>query len=350
MSDGFEIGSIVKDNLEFHAAELRKMPGIEGWLPARIPARIAEQLDERGRFIALDTVTTEIRFVTDARNIRLTLSAIKPEFGFERLEVRICYGDFEYQSHWLEPGKVTTLTFSPPPVLEKLKEKYLRRGPGIGFAPNVCRILSQRGGLIYCGIETFGHAVRPPEKSEKPAKTCLFYGSSITNSTLDGFPSVACRRLGVDLVNIGMSGACHLERCLADYLAGLKGWDLAVFELGINVLGWMKPEEFRSRADHLLSEFTAHHPEKPLVLLTVFLSPWRKGVAAEPSAEDQEGTFCEILRELYEKYRHRGNLHLLEGDGILDSPCLLGADFLHPKIFGHAVMGLNLAEKLKSLL
>ena len=350
MSDDFEIDSIVKDNLEFHAAELRKMPGVDGWLPARIPAHIAEQMDERGRLLAMDTATTEIRFVTDARNIRLTLSAVKPEFGFERLEVRSFFGDFECQSHWLEPGRITTLNLSPPPTLGKLKEGYLRRGPGIGFAPNVCRILSQRGGLIYCGIETFGHAVRPPEKSEKPAKTCLFYGSSITNSTLDGFPSVACRRLGVGLVNLGLSGACHLEPCLADWMAGLKGWDLAVFELGINVLGWMEPEEFRSRVDHLLNVFTARHPEKPLVLLTVFLSGWRNEAVAEPPEEDRDGIFCEILRELYGQYRNRGNLHLIEGGDILDSPDLLGADFLHPKIFGHAVMGLNLAEKLKALL
>ena len=350
MNDDFEIDSIVKDNLEFHAAELRKMPGVEGWLPARIPAYIAEQMDERGRLLAMDTATTEIRFVTDARNIRLTLSAVKPEFGPDRLEVRIFFGDFEYQSSWLEPGRVTTLTLTPPAVLGKLNGEYLRRGAGIGFAPNVCRILSQRGGLIYCGIETFGHAVRPPEKSEKPAKTCLFYGSSITNSTLDGFPSVACRRLGVDLVNLGLSGACHLEPVFTDWLAGLKGWDLAVFELGINVLGWMEPEEFRSRVDHLLSVFTSRHPEKPLVLITVFLSSYRKGVVAEPSEEDRDGIFCGILRELYEHYRNRGNLHLIEGGDILDGPELLSADFLHPKIFGHAVMGLNLAEKLKSLL
>ena len=90
---------IIKDNLEFHAAELRKMPGFDGWLPARIPAAIGNRLNERGRFIAADTVTAEIRFVTDARNTRLTLSALKPEFGLDQLEVRIYYGNFHYQTH-----------------------------------------------------------------------------------------------------------------------------------------------------------------------------------------------------------------------------------------------------------
>ena len=341
---------IIKDNLEFHAAELRKMPGFDGWLPARIPDAVAGKLNSRAQFIAADTVTAEIRFVTDAQNIRLTLSAIKPEFGLELLEVRIFFGNFLYQTHWLKPGVTSTVMFSPPPVLPRIKDEYLRKGPGIGFAPNVCRVVSQRGSLIYCAIETFGHAVRPPEASEKPAKTCLFYGSSITNSTLDGFPSVVGQRLGIDIINLGLSGACHVEPELSDWMASLDGWDLAVFELGINALGSLVSEEFRSRVDHLLEEFTARHPEKPLVLLTIFPSRYRPAFLKDPGDENRDTVFCDILRELYGKYRDRGRLHLVEGSEILDDCCALGADWVHPKNYGHALMGLNLAEKLKALL
>lgn len=341
---------IIKDNLEFHAAELRKMPGFDGWLPARIPDAVAGKLNSRAQFIAADTVTAEIRFVTDAKNIRLTLSAIKPEFGLELLEVRIFFGNFLYQSHWLKPGEISTVMFSPPPVLPKIKDEYLRKGSGIGFAPNVCRVVSQRGSLIYCGIETFGHAVRPPEASEKPAKTCLFYGSSITNSTLDGFPSVVGQRLGVDIINLGLSGACHVEPELSDWMASLDGWDLAVFELGINALGSIVSEEFRSRVDHLLEVFTIRHPKKPLVLLTIFPSWYRPAFLKDSGDENRDTVFCDILRELYGKYRTRGNLHLVEGSEILDDCCALGADWVHPKTYGHALMGMNLAEKLKPLL
>ena len=343
---------IVKDGLEFHAAELRKMPGIEGWLPARVPEKIANRINTRGKFIATDTAATEIRFVTEAPVLRLSLSALKPEFGPDQLEIRIFYGDFQFQSCWLEPGRVTTVQFNPPGILRNgIREEFLRRGPGIGFAPNVCRVLSQRGGLIYCGIETFGYALRPPERSEKPEKTCLFYGSSITNSTLDGYPSVACGRLGTDLINLGLSGSCHIEPVLADWMASLENWDLAVFELGINMLAEsFSPEEFRFRTDHLLDAFTSRHPEKDLVLITVLPSYFRNAFRREPLEKDLDGAFCGILRELYIKYRQRGKLHLLEGDALLDDPRLLGADFLHPKNPGHAVMGLKLAEKLKTLL
>ena len=127
---------IIRDGIEFHAAELRKMPGFDGWLPARTPDALAGKLNRRGQFIAADTVAAELRFVTDAQNIRLTLSAIKPEFGLDLLEIRIFFGNFLCQTHWLKPGEISTVMISPPAVFSKLKDECLRKGPGIGFAPN----------------------------------------------------------------------------------------------------------------------------------------------------------------------------------------------------------------------
>ena len=356
MQSGFENAErtaeimIIKDNLEFHAAELRKAPGLDGWLPIRIPAEIGGKLSPRGRFIAMDTVTTEIRFITDAPTVDVSLSAVKPEFGVELLEVRVFYGNFEAPGIWLKPGVVTTFRLTPQnAAIRGIKTEYLRKGPGIGFAPNVIRLVSQRGGMIYCGINTFGAPVRPPEPTEKPAKTCLFYGSSITNSHLDGYPSVACKALGTDIINLGMCGSCQIEPELAEWMAARSDWDLAVFELGINIL-WMEPGEFRRRADHLLKAFLSRRPEKPVVLLTLFPSKARFEFAEKPDEENKDAAFCEILRDLHTEYSEKGNVHLIEGKDILTDLNGLGADFLHPKIYGHAVMGLNLAKKLAPLL
>ena len=341
---------IIKDDLEFHAAELRKAPGIDGWLPVRIPAEIGNRLNPRARYIATDTATTEIRFVTDAPTVDVSLSAVKPEFGVELLEVRVFYGNFEAPGIWLKPGVVTTFRLTPQnAAIRGIKTEYLRKGPGIGFAPNVIRLVSQRGGMIYCGINTFGSPVRPPEPPEKPAKTCLFYGSSISNSHLDGYPSVACKALGTDIINLGMCGSCRIEPELVDWMAARNDWDLAVFELGINIL-WMEPEEFRRRVDYLLNIFLSRHPGNPLVLLTLFPSNARFEFVIQPTGEDKDAAFCSILRELHAKYAEKGNVHLIEGKDILTDLNGLGADFLHPKLYGHALMGLNLAKKLAPLL
>ena len=86
------------------------------------------------------------------------------------------------------------------------------------------------------------------------------------------------------------------------------------------------------------------------MLITLFPSIYRAELRKEPLPEDREGAFRRVLRELYEKYRSRGNLHLLEGDELLDDLGALGTDFVHPKNYGHAVIGLKLAEKLKTLI
>ena len=122
-----------------------------------------------------------------------------------------------------------------------------------------------------------------------------------------------------------------------------------MLEVGINLMH-ITPEDFGKRADYMLRAFLKKHPEKPILLLTVFPSIMRTSLRLEPLKENRDKLFCGILRKLYAKYSGKGNLHLVEGDEILDDTACLSADILHPKTFGHAVMGLNLAEKLRPLL
>ena len=90
--------------------------------------------------------------------------------------------------------------------------------------------------------------------------------------------------------------------------------------------------------------------EKPMVLITIYPSYQRSARNITPIEDDRDTVFCNILRELYAKYRDCANLHLVEGEDIVDDTNLLGGDYLHPKPFGHAIMGMNLVEKLKPLL
>ncbi len=341
---------IIKDGIEFHAAELRPVPGIDGVLLTRVPAEIGNTLNERARHVVADSVATEMRFVTDAPNVRIYLSALKPEFGNDFLEVKVLYGNFESQILLVNPGEVRSAMLNPPAALTRVKDEFLRKDGKTGFAPNVWRLVPNRGGAIYCGIDTFGHEIRPPKPEEKPALTCLCYGSSITNSTFEGYPTVLGKRLGIDIINIGLSGACACETNLADWMASRDDWDLATLELGINMIGGYTPEEFQKRVDYLLDSFVTKNPKKPIFLITIYPSVSRAVFQKSPEGEDREAAFCKILRELYQKYAGQGNLHLIEGDEILDDLNGLSADFLHPRVYGHAVMGFNLAEKIRPYL
>ncbi len=339
---------IVYGNIEFHAAELKKVKN--GLQLLRIPETVGNTLNERARFVAHDSIGTEIRFVTEAPNIRISLSAIKPEFFFETHDIRVMYGNMEMSTLRLNEGVISSFMLSPPEFINDIKPELLRSGNGLGFAPNVWRFISNTGGLIFYELETFGHVVRPPAPEEKPSRVCLCYGSSITNSDISGYPFVMTRRLGFELMNLGFSGACLCEHSMADWIATECEWDYLILELGVNMLG-LSAEEFHKRIDYMLSMVLKNNPSKAVFLLTMFpmrYSPEYK--ASENSTFTESSTFTEfneILRRLYEKYKNYSHLYLIEGATIMDDIFYLRADFTHPSTYGHTAMGLRLADIMK---
>jgi len=333
---------IVRDKLEFHAAELLPMPG-SGFALVRVPRKISDTLDPRGRFVAHDSVNTEIRFYTTAPRLHIFLSAQEISIP-EEAEVNILFGDFEGKTERIPcGGGIRQIVIERPPAMDKVKPEKIRRAPGIGFDPNVIRIMPNRSSLIYHAIDSLGYDVRPPEPEEKPALKCLCYGSSITNSRTLGYPFVMAHTLGVDFCNIGMSGACHMEPQLIDWMADGE-WDFAVLELGINTLDLYTPEEFSRKAEYSICKFA--ETGKPVIVFTMFPYGRSKTLALKNCASENYDKFNCILREICQK-KQRKNLILLEGDSVADELFCLSVDFLHPRAYGHFRMGMNLAKQIE---
>ena len=341
---------MIWENLEFHnVAELADAPGGLGKRLFRYPAPLRHAISSCGKTVSGESTGCEIRFVTDAPDLRVHLSAVKTEAGGD-LMFRVFRGDFEMNGLNLTaiahgpnlaaivPGAVNTLCLAPPGRFADVTPGTLRHGR---FAPEVWRIVFARGAsAVFCGLESFGAPVRPPLPEEKPKLRYLAYGSSITHSNLDGYPMVAARRLGMDLCNLGLSGACHAEPEMADYLAGRDDWDVLTLEIGINILE-MDPAEYEKRVDYLLAAIRRRHPARLIAVITVF--PCHASFQTTPQTSFH--AFNAILRRLAEKY----SAALIEGAELLDDPACLSSDLVHPGVFGHAVMGLRLAEKLRAL-
>jgi len=45
-------------------------------------------------------------------------------------------------------------------------------------------------------------------------------------------------------INLGLSGSCHIEKEMADYISQLDGWDIATFELGVSMRAAFEVDEF----------------------------------------------------------------------------------------------------------
>ena len=283
--------------------------------------------------------------MTDAPVIDVYISAMKPEFA-ERGILRVYKGNYEVVTFEVEPGiKKFYRIDDLQGRFNGANENMFNQG---GFAPNVWRIVCDCPTYTLQGIDVHEHEIRPPKPEELPALNWLAYGSSITNAHLDGYIHVAARKLRVQVQNKGFSGSCFCEKELVDYLVDECESDFMTCEIGINMRGWCSVEEFRKRVEYLVNRLV--ETKKPAVLISTFPNKRTYKYSAEHfELSEREAEYERILEELVNKADCKF-LKLIKGEEILTDIYGLKGDLLHPSIYGHAVMGINLAEKLASFL
>lgn len=326
--------------------EFHNVPAPETWemgaglLLPRYPKHLRHGHDyERGRVVSGESTGVEIRFVTKASILRVFLSGVSGD-----ADICIYRGSMEHGRKNLQEGRVHCLHLEAPPAFDWVDLEALQAG---GFHSDVWRLIVDQGSVVFHGIETFGQEVRPPRAEEKPWLRWLAYGSSITQARCTGYPHQAARRLGVDVLNKGMSGSCSVDAASADFLARDCDWDFATFELGVNMRGFFSPEDFEKRARHLVVCCQEAKPGRPIVLITVF--PNFADFRVQPGLDTRrDSEYSRILREIAGEYSGQG-VHLLEGSSLLKDFSALGTDLLHPSDFGHGMMGENLANELRRI-
>lgn len=339
----------------YNVAELERVEGIGGVVLQRYPLAIRNILGrgrrETGRVKSRSASGCEIRFVTDSDTVAVTLTGVETDAA-----VSVYNGDIFQSVHRLPRGVPTRLELHMPDLSGVTEDFYAKRR----FSHRVWRIFIERGmapsdqySVALGDIDAFGHEIRPPRPDEVPSVRWLAYGSSITHGTGSTFHhgcniQQAAARLGVDVLNMAIGGACFCEPEIADFLASLD-WDFATLELGVNMRTLFTPEEFESRARNLVRRCLTARPGAPVALITVY--PNADDFASDAHSERAAAnrTFREILRKI-----HRGSgcrdLYLIEGRDILTEIDGLSFDRIHPSDYGHAIMGQHLAEKLSAIL
>jgi lysophospholipase L1-like esterase len=324
-------------------AELDASCGYPGPLVRRIPRAVAERL-VTGTLVSEDAALCELRFtVVSGRRLAVVLTALAGGDLF------IYRGDFLHSHVRLPAGQVYRhiLDYENDPLARLRPEAFVPRA----FAPEVWRVVFDGPTLLH-GVDLMGSVIRPPTPDQKPALRWLAYGSSITH----GFTPVTrqqcyvaqtARRLGIDVINLGLSGSCFCEAVMSDYLASRADWDFATCELGVNMRNTVAPEEFARRARYLVEQITTARPGKPLVLISPF--PTGNDWLPEPDlpARNTRG-YEAALRALAGEFAGRG-VHLIEGGDILTRVSGLTCDLVHPSTEGHTLMAENLAARLRAL-
>ena len=280
------------------------------------------------------TTGCEIRFVCEDADVFVTAEDAEGS-------VEIFRGDFLVRTQRLQPGISTRLELRSNLSVDRCNLSGVKSN----FATNVWRIVFDHD---FCGlvdeIRPFG-AIRPPKPFELPEKKIIAYGSSITHGACAGFFTNSyiahtARQLGADVLCKGMGGSCFCESEVAEYLPQAQ-WDLAVLELAVNMLGVFPVEVFRQRAKKVVE--SALSAGKPVVVISHFRHS-RDLHGAGGAAENEAfiGALQEICRELQCEH-----LYYLDGREVLEDFTWLSADMIHPSIYGHAMMGRNLADWIR---
>ncbi len=329
---------MIFQNAEFHnVAELIEDTEQGGYRILRIPKDLVGKLNQNAQGSAYFTCGCELRFNLNSEEAVIYLRRDKGSPDIMPYGIaEVWQGDHQgrYQ-------------LSPQPVgqdktairIRKQKDEdllLLSEQEHPLFDPKLYRVFIPYdwGHAIY-GIEG---DISLPEKAQVPKKTLLCYGSSITHGGGVSAPTASyahllSTKLSMDLRNLGMAGAAHMDEAMADYICQ-EAWDMATLELGINVLHW-DLNEFEKKARHFITKIAQTHPDKPIFCISLFTS------CADLNKTEQVKEMRNIIKQLVTELS-LPKLHYIDGSKCLTSLNGLSSDALHPSNIGMA----EIAEKL----
>ena len=196
------------------------------------------------------------------------------------------------------------------------------------------RILSIEGDLSY------------PIAGATPAKTLLSYGSSITHGSCAVAPestyAAQCARLlGYDLINLGSGGSAHMEVPIAKHIAAREDWDVATFEMGINVRDW-PVEKFHGIVETFVQTVVSAQPEKPVFCIDLFTYFDDFTVSPQYAVG-----FRDAVRDIVQAI-DSPHVHYIDGRDLLAHASGLRTDMVHPSDEGMLEIGQNLARVIRA--
>ncbi len=334
---------MIFENVELqNVAEVKDGP-TGGVCFQRVPDSVRRHLNEGAQSRVLAPACGEIRFVSDGPTARVTLSAVEGA-----LKVVPFFGQFRHGEPMVVGPEPKTIELTMPEnFLNWLPELEARDS---AFSPRVCRLMLWGSQPCFHGVE--GDGVRPPNAGEVPWLRYLSYGTSITHGASAAWPHLAyvaqvARRLGADLLNFGMGGACQCEPEFADWVASRDDWHIATLALSVNMMGFTH-DEFRKRVTYTVNTVAGSNHDRPVACITLYSYFGDReflGDGDEAKADD----FREILRETVASCPHP-NVTLLEGREMLTDFAGLTTDLIHPADDGMIQMGENIARRLLPLL
>ena len=333
---------MILQHVELHnIAEARPIAGRYGLRLQRVPENVRLCLNDKAQERMLSPACAEIRFVSESPTTRLTLSSegvtdVVPFFGVFQARQRFTIGQ--------EPQ---TISVTMPDRLPHLDPALCT---GMPFTPHVVRLMLAGGPLYVHDIA--GQGLRPPTPDELPKLRYLAYGTSITHGGAASGPHLTyvgqtARRLGADLINLGVGGSAYCEHELGDHIAARDDWHVATLALSVNMIGaGFSLDEFYERVSYMVNTVSGADTARPVVCITIYPHFREFGPSlVNPAAKGTPEEYRQRLRDAVAACPNP-NVHLVEGADILSDIGGLTVDLIHPADNGMIQMGENLARRI----
>jgi len=337
---------MIYKGIEIHnARHLIHQPDGVTWY--RVPENVYQALEsDMGKWMTTTAIGVELRFVMKSDYVRIRMQSLSSPSVLTTFHV--FYGGIQggWECHEMDkfiPTVPTDFIIRKPTNLDMIKKisQHAQRD----FDPEVIRIIFERGEIKIIDIEG---EVQPPTKDQTPQRKLLTYGSSITHgsnslSISNAWPSLLAYHLNMDCFNLGLAGSCMMEPEMIDFIAGEgeRGhWDIAILELGINVLEWDEAK-IRERVSNTILQVATRNPSKAVYLISPFYC--NDDFNHVGHADKWRRLMETIVNELA-----LPNVTLFNGLDLLGDMSLISADEVHPSIYGMQKIAENLIRKIES--
>ncbi len=149
------------------------------------------------------------------------------------------------------------------------------------------------------------------------------------------FTTMYARELGVEVVNLGFSGAAHMQLAIAELMA-TEECDLYVVDPALN----NSAAEILERLPPFLRRLRELRPVTPILV-------------CEPASTFEKATDRSLAtRKIYEEFVAQGwqNLHLIKTDELMCDDGEGTVDGVHPNAWGAVQMARGFAKKIRGIL
>ncbi len=197
---------------------------------------------------------------------------------------------------------------------------------------------------VYIGVDSDAEFELVPPRRTPPL---VYYGTSIIHGAFAvrsglGVAQILGRKLDMPLINLGFSGAAHLEKEMAELLAELDA-GIFIIDPYHNIFSG----ELKDRVETFFDILCTAHPETPVFFVSApqTLQGWLR--PAEKAEQDEKTKlFNKYGRMLMKKYP---NVHYIKGDNFYGSD-EISMDGIHPNDEAFTHMSEILYRKISAAL